>query len=256
MLAAYLRIVYVRYNCESRRKEVMVFCFYKYHTSFIMTKLKLIKNKDSDNILRVRAVRAIRAVTDDSIGDVDKIIREVINGNAKYIYVEFDDQVADIIKELAECGIIAEISKQFENDAKPEEETEEETVERERHKSDIILDKIFKFHDDLFEKNEKIAYALLGLYVVIVIGLLIYDWTLVVGIVFLLAFAIGWDQMSKKEKEKAKDGIKSEALNVLKIIFNILKVVAVIVIILAVIFLPPTAVFKIGVIVLIIFLIF
>ena len=221
-----------------------------------MTKLKLIKNKDSNNILRARAVRAIRSVTDASIGDADKIISGVISGNAKYIYVEFDDQVTDIIKELAECGIIAEISKQFENDAKPEEETEEENVEGEQHKSDIILDKIFKFHNDLFEKNEKIAYALLGLYIVIVIGLLIYDWALVASIVFLLVFVIGWDQMSKKEKEKAKDGIKSEALNVLKIIFKALKVVAVIAIILAVIFLPPSAIFKIVIIALIIFFLF
>lgn len=62
--------------------------------------------------------------------------------------------------------------------------------------------------------------------------------------------------MSKKEKEKAKDGIKSEALNVLKIIFKVLKVVAIIAIILAVIFLPPSAIFKIVIIALIIFFLF
>lgn len=203
--------------------------------------------------MRVRAVRTIKSVTDTSLGDADKIISGVISGNGKYIYVEFDDQVADVIKELAECGIIAEISKQFENDGKPNEEIEEENGERELHKSEIILDKIIKFHNDLYEKNEKVAYALLGLYVVVVIGLLIYDWTLVVGIVVLLACIFGWDQMSKKEKEKAKDGIKSEALNVLKIIFKVLKVVALIAIILAVIFLPPSAIFKIAIIALIIF---
>lgn len=221
-----------------------------------MTKLKLTKNKDNNDILRVRAVRTIKSVTDTSLGDADKIISGVISGNGKYIYVEFDDQVADVIKELAECGIIAEISKQFENDEKPNEETEEENVERELHKSEIILDKIIKFHNDLYEKNEKVAYALLGLYVVVVIGLLIYDWTLVVGIVVLLACIFGWDQMSKKEKEKAKDGIKSEALNVLKIIFKVLKVVALIAIILAVIFLPPSAIFKIAIIAIIIFFLF
>lgn len=221
-----------------------------------MTKLKLTKNKNNDNILKVRAVRVIKSVTDTSLGDADKIISGVISGNAKYIYVEFDDQVADIIKELADCGIIAEVSKQFENDEKPKEETEEENVEGEQHKSDIILDKIIKFHNDLLEKNEKVGYALLGLYVVVIIGLLIYDWTLVAGIVFLLACIIGWDQMSKKEKEKAKDGIKSEALNVLKIIFKVLKVVAIIAIILAVIFLPPSAIFKIVIIALIIFFLF
>lgn len=206
--------------------------------------------------MRVRAVRTIKSVTDTSLGDADKIISGVISGNGKYIYVEFDDQVADVIKELAECGIIAEISKQFENDGKPNEEIEEENGERELHKSEIILDKIIKFHNDLYEKNEKVAYALLGLYVVVVIGLLIYDWTLVVGIVVLLACIFGWDQMSKKEKEKAKDGIKSEALNVLKIIFKVLKVVALIAIILAVIFLPPSAIFKIAIIALIIFFLF
>lgn len=221
-----------------------------------MTKLKLTKNKNNDNILKVRAVRVIKSVTDTSLGDADKIISGVISGNAKYIYVEFDDQVADIIKELADCGIITEVSKQFENDEKPKEETEEENVEGEQHKSDIILDKIIKFHNDLLEKNEKVGYALLGLYVVVIIGLLIYDWILVAGIVFLLACIIGWDQMSKKEKEKAKDGIKSEALNVLKIIFKVLKVVAIIAIILAVIFLPPSAIFKIVIIALIIFFLF
>lgn len=225
-----------------------------------MTKLKLTKNKNNDNILKVRAVRVIKAVTDTSLGGADKIISGVISGNAKYIYVEFDDQVADIIKELADCGIIAEVSKQFENDEKPKEDTVEENVEEnvegEQHKSDIILDKIIKFHNDLLEKNEKVGYALLGLYVVVIIGLLIYDWTLVAGIVFLLACIIGWDQMSKKDKEKAKDGIKSEALNVLKIIFKVLKVVAIIAIILAVIFLPPSAIFKIVIIALIIFFLF
>lgn len=138
-----------------------------------MTKLKLTKNKNNDNILKVRAVRVIKSVTDTSLGDADKIISGVISGNAKYIYVEFDDQVADIIKELADCGIITEVSKQFENDEKPKEETEEENVEGEQHKSDIILDKIIKFHNDLLEKNEKVGYALLGLYVVVIIGLLI-----------------------------------------------------------------------------------
>ena len=221
-----------------------------------MTKLKLTKNKDNNDILRVRAVKTIKSITETSLGDADKIISGVISGNGKYIYVEFDDQVADVIKELAECGIIAEISKQFENDGKPNEEIEEENGERELHKSEIILDKIIKFHNDLYEKNEKVAYALLGLYVVVVIGLLIYDWTLVVGIVVLLACIFGWDQMSKKEKEKAKDGIKSEALNVLKIIFKVLKVVALIAIILAVIFLPPSAIFKIAIIALIIFFLF
>lgn len=87
-----------------------------------MTKLKLTKNKNNDNILKVRAVRVIKSVTDTSLGDADKIISGVISGNAKYIYVEFDDQVADIIKELADCGIITEVSKQFENDEKPKEE--------------------------------------------------------------------------------------------------------------------------------------
>lgn len=218
-----------------------------------MTRLRL--TNSNEIIKKVEAIKIFREVTGCSLSDASKAISSVISGKPYLLSVEDDKKIDDIIKQLSDTGLNVSISDDAEEGA-TEKQFSEEGDQEELTKTDKIIDKIYKFHSDLFEKNEKVGLALLGVYLVILIGLFIYDYSLAIGAIALIIFTLGWREMSKDERSKIKSDFMRDGLKILKGFFKILKVIAVIAIILAVIFLPPSAIFKIVIIALIIFFLF